>query len=122
RYSPETIKVTVDGDTKTTPGPRASIGTITSARDFIIGAGSDLATDLFKGDFAEVAVIPGTISDVDVVKFDNYAQSEWGGLTLCAPTCAGTQCGADTGCGSACDCNATCTADSQCSVGFICLG
>jgi hypothetical protein len=121
RYTPETIKITIDGRTSTNQAPMASLGPI-AARAFIVGAANDLATNLFNGDIAELAVIPGSISNAAVVRLDNYAQAEWGGLALCTPSCAGKACGADDGCGGTCDCGAACTADNQCASGFICLG
>jgi hypothetical protein len=121
RYTPETIKITIDGVTHTNLAPMASLGPI-GATDFIIGAANDLATNLFNGEVAELAVIKGSISNGAVVRLDNYAQAEWGGLNLCAPSCSSKGCGADDGCGGTCDCGAACTADSQCGSGMLCMG
>jgi hypothetical protein len=78
RYSPEVLKVTIDDETFTS-STQSSLGTI-SPTVFLVGARSDLPTQLFSGDISELVVIPSEISDADVANFREYAQAAWGGL------------------------------------------
>jgi hypothetical protein len=78
RFSPEVMKVTVDGTTYTSSS-QSSLDNI-SLTHLIIGARSDLPTWLFQGDISEIAVIPGSISDAEVSNFREYAEMVWGGL------------------------------------------
>jgi hypothetical protein len=80
RYQNGVTKLTVDGLTQTQTG--SPIGPI-PADWFLMGVASGHPTDLFRGDISELAVIPRSISDTELASFNNYAQAEWGGLTLC---------------------------------------
>jgi hypothetical protein len=75
RFSPETLKITVDGTTTTMARP--SIGVI-SPDAFLVGAGSYLATNLFKGDIAELAIFPTALTDAEVASLRAYEDAEWG--------------------------------------------
>jgi hypothetical protein len=82
RYENGTAKLTVDGATQTQQ--HAPIGAIPPDW-FLMGAASGYPTGLFSGDISELAVIPRSISDAELARFNDYALAEWGGLTLCTP-------------------------------------
>jgi hypothetical protein len=102
RYAPGLAKVTIDGSTVQVPNS----GTLSliSGTEFLVGAENDLSYNLLNGDISELVVVPGTISDGEISAFNAYAQAEWGGLTLCTPSCGTAACGAPDGCGGACPC------------------
>ena len=78
RFSPEVLKVTVDGTTSSSP-TLASLDTVL-LDTFLIGARTDLPTWLFQGDISELVVIPSTLSDSEVEQFRTNAKNYWGGL------------------------------------------
>jgi RHS repeat-associated protein len=107
RYSNGVAKLTIDGVTRTQA--QSAIGNFVTDW-FLMGVASGYPTGIFNGDISELAIIPRSISDTAVARFNDYAQAEWGGLTLCAPNCVGKPNGAPNDCGgfcdSACDLNA----------------
>jgi RHS repeat-associated protein len=119
RYGDGVTKVTVDGFTRTQS--QSPIGLI-SGDQLVVGATSPQPTDLFSGDISELAVIPRSISDNEVARFNDYAQGEWHGLILCAPNCAGKPPGAEDGCGGNCGASpgGACASDGDCGPGFVC--
>jgi cysteine-rich repeat protein len=78
RYSPEVMKLTVDGSTVTSSS-LASINPL-YLDTFLIGVNNPLGFNLFHGDISELAVLPSSISDEAVAEFRSYAQATWGGL------------------------------------------
>jgi hypothetical protein len=116
RYGPDSLTVTVDG--QSIP-PRAfpaldAIG----ASVFLVGMQTYLPTGLFTGDLAELAVVPGRITDDQVGAFQSYVTQEWGGL-VCHPGCS--SCGGSDYCGGTCTCGATCAAPTgPCTNGLEC--
>jgi hypothetical protein len=96
RYTPESVTVTVDGQSVPSSG-LAPIGPI-GPETFLVGMANFLPTGLFIGDIAELAVVPRSITDDEVVAFDGYAASEWGG---CVGMPSGITCGA-AGSGAVC--------------------
>jgi hypothetical protein len=82
RYQNGVTKLTVNGVTQTQT--QSPIGPIPPDW-FLMGVASGYPTDLFRGDISELAVIPRSISDTELAMFNDYAQAEWGGLTLCNP-------------------------------------
>jgi hypothetical protein len=78
RFSPETAKLTVDGTT-TTVGPLPSLGSI-SISTFLVGVRDIYGSEFFRGDLAELAIVPGSVSDAAIANFRSYAQQKWHGL------------------------------------------
>jgi hypothetical protein len=77
RFSPGSLQVTVDGaTTAVSPAPIRLL----TLETFLIGATSYLPTSMFRGEIAELVVVPSSISDADVANFRSYAQQTWGGL------------------------------------------
>jgi len=101
RYVAGTAKFTVDGATVAVSNATV-LGPI-GATEFLVGAANDVSWTLYQGDIAELAVIPNSITDAQLVNFENYAQAEWGGLPL--PLKAEGD---------------PCTSTSQCASGLIC--
>jgi RHS repeat-associated protein len=118
RYSPGRMQLTVDG---VTAPPRTGLSTIGALNPevFIVGADSGFANTFLNANVAEVSVIPRSITDAELANFDSYAQTEWGGLTLCSTNCSGKACGSDNGCGGTCDCS-PCTTSADCPIGYGC--
>jgi RHS repeat-associated protein len=98
RYQNGTAKLTVDGTTQTqTQSPLGPI-----PPDWILmGASNGYGSD-FNGDLSELAVIPRSISDSELARFNAYANTEWGPFTLCTPSCPGNVAGVADGCGGTC--------------------
>lgn len=116
RYEPDSLTVTVDGQSMTPVAfpPADPI----SASVFLVGMQSYLPTGLFNGDLGELAVVPSRITDAQVGAFQNYVMQEWGGLA-CHPTC--TACGGTDFCGGTCTCGAACAAPTgPCDKGMEC--
>jgi hypothetical protein len=101
RYQDGVIKLTVDGFTQAEQRP--PIGGIYSDVWFLMGVASGFPTGPFRGDISELAVIPRSITDHEVARFNEYALAEWQGFTICTPNCAGQPSGAANGCGGVCD-------------------
>lgn len=120
RYAGGIMKLTVDGVTRTLP--QSPIGTI-SPDLFFLGSDNPF-WGLFRGDISEFAIIPRSITDTELARFNDYAQGEWGGLTLCIPDCVGKPQGADNECGGTCDGPGApgdaCTPTSPCQQGLEC--
>ena len=85
RYAAGVARMTLDGATVsvTNTGPLGSIG----GSEFLVGAVNDVAWTFFRGDIAELAVVPSSISDAQLESFESYAQAEWGGLPLASGRC-----------------------------------
>ena len=102
RYDYGVVKLTVDGVTQVQQQPPIGL----AASDvFLMGVANGFGTGAFSGDISELAVIPRSISDTEVARFNAYAKLEWDGFTLCTPNCAGKVHGADNGCGGTCGCD-----------------
>jgi hypothetical protein len=76
RYSPDVLEVDVDA-TNFASFPFNSAAPITLDM-LIVGASTDLPTQLFKGDLSELVVVPSRITDAQVDQFRTYAHENWG--------------------------------------------
>jgi hypothetical protein len=85
QYSPANTKVTVDGRTTSVTNP-APLGNFKPTAA-IVGGASDFGPAYFKGNLAELALISGPLSELEVAKLSRYARDEWGGITLCESDC-----------------------------------
>ena len=101
RYGDGVMKLSVDGFTRVQPN--ATIGPITPEL-FLLGM-PHIFGGQYTGDISELAVIPRSITDAELARFNDYAQAEWGGLTLCTPDCVGRNRGDDNECGGICGCD-----------------
>lgn len=122
RYGHGVTKFTIDG--ATTQSADATVVAPMDATEFLIGAQNDVASTLFHGDIAELALVPGSLTDAQVDAFDSYAQQEWGGFTLtlpCTPDCNGKAPGENNGCGPLCGgSGAVCSPSAPCGGGLGC--
>ena len=77
RYSAGDLRIMVDGTP--TFSSQTPIRPLT-LETFLIGANSYWPTDMFRGQIAELVVVPSSLSDLDIGKFRTYAQQKWQGL------------------------------------------
>jgi hypothetical protein len=78
RFSPHTMKITVDGTTYES-AEQEPLGAI-SVDMFLMGARTNLPTWLYQGDISELVVVGSSLSDTDVANFRAYAKLNWEGL------------------------------------------
>jgi hypothetical protein len=80
QYSQDAVKLTLDGRTTVTPreSPRKNV----PADEVLVGSEQKVAHEMFDGELAELALIPGALSDAQVAGLGRYAEDEWGGLEL----------------------------------------
>ena len=100
RYSPGSTKLTVDGHTTAVAGAQPPGGF--TPDELLVGSARRFAPATFDGYLAELAVIPDALSGAEVASLSRYAESEWGGITLCSANCRGKADGMDDGCGETC--------------------
>jgi hypothetical protein len=75
RFTPNTMRITVDGTTYSS-GSLNATGPLTFEY-LLVGARSDLPTGMFRGDISELVLVPAYLSDGELVSFRTYAQLKW---------------------------------------------
>lgn len=74
-YTPEVLRTFVDGTTQSS-STLTALPSI-SPSTFLIGARSDLPTELFTGTIAQIYVFKGNLGSSDLANFYAYAKSNW---------------------------------------------
>jgi hypothetical protein len=75
-YTPEVLRTFIDGTTESS-STLTALPSI-SPNTFLIGARSDLPTQLFTGIIGQVYIFSGNLGSGDLSNFYSYAQANWG--------------------------------------------